>query len=86
MGADVAQGTELAVILQLEDFKRFRHDLFFLSIVRGGDTVENFEFGQRSGATGSLVGQHTTDSSPEDSGRGLVVLDPAAGVVTGCLI
>ena len=74
------------MVLQLEDFKSFRHDLFFLSIVRGGDTVEDFEFGQGSSATGSLVGQHTADGSPEDSGRGLVVLDPATGVVAGCLI
>jgi hypothetical protein len=32
------------------------------------------------------VGKHTSDDSPEDSGRGSVMLDPSAGVMVGSLV
>ena len=32
------------------------------------------------------MGKHTSDDSPEDSGRGSVMLDPFAGVMGGSLV
>ena len=86
MGADVTQRAELTVVLQLEDLKGLGDDLSLLGVVRSRDAVEDFKFGQSGSTTSSLVGQHTTDNSPEDSGRSFVVLNPATRIVIGSLI
>lgn len=55
------------------------HDEALNLVIRRGDTLEDLQAAESSHTLGSLVGEHTTDDSPEDlSGRTVV-----EGTVTG---
>lgn len=68
--AQTANGAVLAAGLQSEDTEGLGNDHLLLLVVRGGDTLEDLESLKSSGATGSLVRGHATDSLVEDAGRG----------------
>ena len=49
-------------------------------VVRGRNSLEHLQVSQGSGTTGSLVGDHSTDGSPEDLGGSTEVEGTTSGV------
>ncbi len=49
-------------------------------VVRGRDSLEDFEAGESLGSALGLVGQHAADGAPEDLAGGAVVDEATAGV------
>ena len=77
---EVSQLAELSEAAQLYSSQSIRNDLSFFSIIRSGDSLEDFESAQGSGADGDLVWQHTSDGSPYHSGWSSVVDVSSSGV------
>ena len=71
--AQAADGAVLATGLQTEDTEGLGNDHLLLLVVGGRDTLEDLEALKGGGTTGSLVGDHATDSLVEDSGGGAEV-------------
>jgi hypothetical protein len=67
--AQPADGAELATGLESQDTQSLGNHHLLLLVVRRGNTLENLQSLQSSGATGSLVRDHATDGLVEDSGR-----------------
>ena len=80
LGRQVTEGAELTEVTQLDASHGVRHAEPLLSVVRSGNSLENFEAAESSGSTGGLVGDHASDGAPEDTGRSAVVHEGAAGV------
>lgn len=86
LGAETANGAELATGLESQDTKSLGNDHLLLLVIGGRDTLEDLEALKGSGATGSLVGNHAADSLVEDAGRSAEVEGTtASGVVPGHL-
>lgn len=77
---------ELAAGLETEDTESLGNDDLLGLVVGRGDTLEDLKALESGGTAGSLVGDHTTDSLVEDSGRSTEVEGTTAGgVVSGDL-
>jgi len=86
LGGELAEVSEAAHGLQAEDAES-RGDDDALDVVEGrGNTLIDFELGEREGTTGSLVGEHATDGLPEDLGGSPVVVGTTAGVGVAALV
>jgi len=77
---DTLDGAVLAAGLELEDAKGRGDDHALHAIVRWGDTLKELDAVQGSGSTGSLVGDHTTDSTVEDAGGSAEMEGTTSGV------
>lgn len=71
--AQTANGAVLATGLQSQDSEGLGDDHPLNLVIRGRDTLEDLESLHGSGATGGLVGNHSTDSLVEDARRGAEV-------------
>jgi hypothetical protein len=60
--------------------------LSLFGVIGGGDSVKDFKFSESGSSSRSFMRKHTSNHSPEDSGRGSVMLDPFAGVMGGSLV
>lgn len=84
--AETADSAVLAAGLQAEHTQSLGNDHLLLLVVRGRDTLEDLEALKGGGTTGSLVGDHATDSLVEDAGRSAEVEGTTTGrVVSGHL-
>jgi hypothetical protein len=81
-----AQNGVLAVGGKTKNAKSLRNDDSLDLVVRRGDTLENLQVGKSGGTTGSLVGKHTTDGSPENLAGGAEVEGTATGVSVDVLL
>ena len=70
---EVTNTGELAASLEADDGKSAGDNNALNLGVSGGDTLESLEAIKSLSTVSSLVGEHTTDSAPEDAGRSLVV-------------
>lgn len=62
-----AKSTETTTRLQTEDSEGSRDNHALGGVVGLGDTLENLQTLHGSGTTSSLVGEHTTDNTEEDT-------------------
>lgn len=67
--AQTANSAVLAAGLQAQDTQSLGNNHLLLLVVWRRDTLENLKALKSSGTTGSLVGNHATDSLVEDAGR-----------------
>ena len=67
LSGQVSEGAELSEGSQFHTSHGIGHILLLGGVVGGGDTLENFKSAQSGGTDGSLVGQHSSNASPEDS-------------------
>jgi hypothetical protein len=68
-----ADSAVLASRLQPQNTEGLRNDHALLAVIWGRDTLKDLEALEGGGTAGSLVGDHATDGSPEDLGRGAEV-------------
>jgi hypothetical protein len=66
--AETSNGAELAPRLEAEDAEGLWNDHPLLAVVWGRNTLEDLQAFHGGGATGGLVGNHTTDGLVEDAG------------------
>jgi len=81
VSAQITQQAEISEVLESDDLKGRGDDLSLSGVIRGGDTFEDLELTKGGGTSGSFMGKHASDGSPEDSGGGSVMDDTSSGVV-----
>lgn len=81
LGAQITQNAVGSEALQSEDLEGLGNNLSLFHVVGGGDTFEAFHSGKSSSTSLCLVGKHTSDGSPEDSGGSSVMGVTSSGVV-----
>jgi len=83
--AQTSDGAVLPSWLQPQDSQSLRNNHALLGVVWGRNTLEDLEPLKSSLATGSLVGNHTTDGLVENPGGGTEVEGTVSLVETGSL-
>lgn len=78
--AQLSEEAELLVGSKSDNLQGVWDDLSVLGIVWGWDSIENLDSSQSGSSLGSLVWQHTSDGSPEDSGWGSVMVETSLWV------
>ncbi len=76
----ISQLTELSEAAQLDSSQSIWDNLSFFSIIRSGDSFEDFQSAQSGSTDGLLVWEHTSDSSPEHSWGSSVMDVSSVGV------
>lgn len=84
--AQLSEEAELLVRSESDNLQGIRDDLSALGIVWGWDSIENLESSQSGSSSSSLVWQHSSDGSPEDSRWGSVVVQTSLGVSSVALL
>lgn len=70
---ELSEVAEFTARLEGLDSQSTRDDHTLNLVVRSRDTLEDLEALESGGTTLGLVGHHTTESAPEDTGRSTVV-------------
>ena len=81
MSAQISQQAEISEVLESDDLQSGGDNLSLSGIIRSGDTFEDLELTEGSSTSGGFMGKHTSDGSPEDSGRSSVMDSTSTGVV-----
>lgn len=80
LSAQALQGAEAATRLQADNTQGSRDNHALHGGVRLGDSLKDLHTLQSSSTTGSLVGEHTANSAPENFARGTEVVRALAGI------
>lgn len=80
LGREISQSTELTERSQFNTSHGIWDVLFLGSVIRGGDSFENFKSAQSSSSNCSLVGKHSSNTSPEDSWRSSVMHESSSRI------
>jgi hypothetical protein len=82
----ITEDAESSLGLQFQRLEGLRDDHLLLPVIGRWDTVVNSESLESSLTSGSLVGEHTTDSSPENHRRSGVVKRTPLWISSGSLV
>ena len=85
LGSHVAENAELSLGLQAQGLGSLGDSHLLLLVIRSGDTVEHLHALKSGLTSGSLMGEHATDSSPENHRRSSVVKRASSGIGSGGL-
>ena len=79
--AEIAQQAEFSEVLKSDDLQSSWDDLSLLGVIGAWDTFESLKSAKSCSTLGGLMGKHTSDGSPEDSGRRSVMGGTSSWVV-----
>jgi hypothetical protein len=84
--SEVSKNAELSVGLQSEDLEGIGNNNSLLLVIGEGDTFEDLQTAESSRALGGLVGEHSSNHSPEDAWWSSEVDMSLSGVGVSCLV
>ena len=85
-GGEITERAVVSACLQAEGSQSVGNDHSLLLVVGEGDTFEDLQLTESVGASGELVGEHTTGALPEDARGSLPMHETTAGVGVDALL
>ena len=67
LAGQISQLAELSEAAQLDGSEGIRNNLSLLGVIRSRDSFEDFQSAEGSSSDGLLVGEHSSDGSPDHS-------------------
>ena len=86
LAGELSKVAELSVGLQSENLEGVGDNDTLLLVVGEGDSLEDLQSTESSGALGGLVGEHASDGSPENARWSSEVDMSLSGVGVSCLV
>jgi len=77
---EVSHSAEVSARLHSQDLEGIGDDDALFAVVGAWHTIEDLQLGEGEGTTGRLVGEHSSEGSPEHSGGSGEMLEAASGV------